>query len=124
MPARQLTKCELELMQIVWQQGRVTVPEVSAVLTRPLAYTTVMSTMNTLEKKGSIRRCGKSGRALIYEAVVTQEEVKQAMTAELTGSLYGGSTTALMLSLLGNQSISLDEIDQLKQAIAELESGQ
>lgn len=123
MPARQLTKCELELMEIIWQLGRVTVQEVADQLDRPLAYTTVMSTINTLDKKGSIRRCGKTGRAFIYEAVVSRDEVQQAMTADLTGSLYGGSAKALMLSLLGSQSMSHEEIAELKAAIEELEIG-
>ncbi|MHC4879065.1 MAG: BlaI/MecI/CopY family transcriptional regulator [Planctomycetota bacterium] len=123
MPARQLTKCELELMEIIWRLGRVTVQEVADQLDRPLAYTTVMSTINTLDKKGSIRRCGKTGRAFIYEAVVGRDEVQQAMTADLTGSLYGGSAKALMMSLLGSQSMSHEEIAELKAAIQELEAG-
>lgn len=123
MPARQLTKCELELMEIIWQCGRVTVPEVADRLDRPLAYTTVMSTINTLDKKGAVRRCGKTGRAFIYEAVVSRDEVQQAMTADLTGALYGGSAKALMLNLLGSQSMAHDEIAELKAAIRELEAG-
>lgn len=121
MPERQLTKCELELMEIIWQSGRVTVQEVADQLDRTLAYTTVMSTINTLDKKGSIRRCGKTGRAYIYEAVVGKDEVQQAMTADLTGSLYGGSAKALMMSLLGAQSMSREEIAELKAAIRKLE---
>lgn len=121
MPERQLTKCELELMEIIWQSGRVTVQEVADQLDRTLAYTTVMSTINTLDKKGSIRRCGKTGRAYIYEAVVGKDEVQQAMTADLTGSLYGGSAKALMMSLLGAQSMSREEIAELKAAIQKLE---
>jgi len=123
MPERQLTKCELELMEIIWRSGRVTVQEVADQLDRTLAYTTVMSTINTLDKKGSIRRCGKTGRAYIYEAVVGKDEVQQAMTADLTGSLYGGSAKALMMSLLGTQTMSRDEIAELKAAIQKLEAG-
>ena len=110
-------------MEIIWRLGRVTVPEVADQIDRPLAYTTVMSTINTLDKKGSIRRCGKTGRAIIYEAVVSRDEVQQAMTADLTGALYGGSAKALMMSLLGSQSMSNDEIAELKVAIQELEAG-
>ena len=122
MPERQLTKCELELMEIVWRRGRVTVQEVADDLDRSLAYTTVMSTMNTLDKKGTIRRCGKTGRAFIYEAVVDRKQVQQAMTADLTGALYGGSAKALMMSLLGNQAMTAQEIRELKAAIEQLES--
>ena len=122
MAARQLTKCELELMEIIWRLGRVTVPEVASELDRPLAYTTVMSTMNTLDRKGTIRRCGMTGRAIIYEAVVSRDDVQQTMTADLTGALYGGSAKALLISLLGSQTMSSVEIAELKSAIEQLES--
>lgn len=124
MSERQLTKCELELMEIVWRRGRVTVQEVADDLQRTLAYTTVMSTMNTLDKKGVVRRCGKTGRAFIYEAVVLKDDVRRAMTDDLTGALYEGSVKSLMMSLLGSDSMSPKDITELKAAIQKLESGQ
>jgi len=108
-------------MEIIWRRGKVRVQDVVDELERLLAYTTVMSTINTLDKKGAIRRCGKAGRAIIYEAVFPRQEVQVAMTADLTGSLYGGSTKALMMSLLGNHSMSQDEIAELKSTIERLE---
>lgn len=123
MPTRQLTRCELEVMEIIWRRGRSTVQEVADELERPLAYTTVMSTINTLDKKGSIRRCGKTGRAIIYEAVVSRDEVEQAMVADLAGALYGGSAKAMVISLLGNSAMTPEDIAELRSAIAQLESG-
>ncbi|MEX0726171.1 MAG: BlaI/MecI/CopY family transcriptional regulator [Planctomycetaceae bacterium] len=122
MRQRQLTRCELELMEIVWQHQRATVQDVVDRLDRPLAYTTVMSTMNTLENKGVIRRCGKAGRAFVYEPVVPREEVQQAMTENLTGAFFGGSVKALMMSLLGSRSMNRDDIEELKAVIQQLES--
>lgn len=124
MPHRELTKCELELMEIIWELGRATVQEVTDRLERPLAYTTVMTTMNTLDGKGVIRRCGKSGRAYVYEPIIPKVEVQRAMTDNLTGSLFGGSVKALMMSLLDSKSMSREEIDELKAAISQLESEQ
>ena len=122
MPERQLTKCELELMEIVWRRQRVTVQDVADELERPLAYTTVMSTMNTLDAKGVIRRCGKVSRAFLYEAVIPKRDVQRAMTDDLTGSLFGGSVKSLMMNLLGNNSMSGEDIEELKAAIRKLES--
>ncbi|MDB4733426.1 BlaI/MecI/CopY family transcriptional regulator [Planctomicrobium sp.] len=124
MSENQLTKCELELMDIVWERRRVTVQEVADGLQRSLAYTTVMSTMNTLETKGAVRRCGKSGRAIIYEAIVAKEDVQQAMTDSLAKSLYGGSVKALMMSLIGNEQMSSEDINELRGAIEQLETNQ
>jgi BlaI family transcriptional regulator, penicillinase repressor len=121
---RQLTRCELELMEIVWMRNRVTVQDVADELSRPLAYTTVMSTMNTLDAKGAVRRCGKIGRAYLYEPAVMKNDVQRAMTDELTGTLYGGSAKSLVMSLLGNSSMSREDIKELKSAIQQLESDQ
>ena len=111
-------------MDIVWERRRVTVQEVADGLQRSLAYTTVMSTMNTLETKGAVRRCGKSGRAIIYEAIVAKEDVQQAMTDSLAKSLYGGSVKALMMSLIGNEQMSSEDINELRGAIEQLETNQ
>src|SRR6478752_4399996 len=46
-----LTRCELELMDVLWQKGEATVQEVCDELTRPLAYTTVMTTLGLLHSK-------------------------------------------------------------------------
>lgn len=122
MSERHLTKCELEVMEVVWDRGRATVQEVVDALVRPLAYTTVMTTMKILDTKDVLRRCGKSGRAYVYEPVVSREHVRRTMTDDLAGTLYGGSVKSLVLNLLGNSSLSGEEIDELKAAIRALEA--
>lgn len=67
MTERSLTHCELEVMEVVWNRGQATVQDVVDGLDRPLAYTTVMTTMKILDRKGILKRCGKTGRAYIYE---------------------------------------------------------
>ncbi|MDA1015412.1 MAG: BlaI/MecI/CopY family transcriptional regulator [Planctomycetota bacterium] len=124
MPKHQLTRCELDVMEIVWKRHRVTVQEVVDELDRPLAYTTVMTTLNTLDAKGAVRRCGKVVRAFLYEPIVLKEDVRRAMSDDLTGSLYGGSVKSLVLSLLGCDSMSNEDIDELKAAIQSLESNE
>lgn len=122
MSERQLTKCELEVMEVVWDRRRATVQEVVDALARPLAYTTVMTTMKILDTKGVLRRSGKSGRAYVYEPVVSREHIRRTMTDDLAGTLYGGSVKSLVLNLLGNTTLSGDEIDELKAAIRALEA--
>jgi len=119
----QLTRCELEVMDIIWESRRATVQDVVDAVERDLAYTTVMTTMKILDRKGVIRRCGKVGRAFLYEPQVTRDDVQRAMAGELTEKLFGGSVSSVVLSLIDGRSISNAEIKELKAAIKSLESG-
>lgn len=117
-----LTKCEMEVMDIVWRRGRVTVQDVVDGMERPLAYTTVMTTLKILKSKRAVLRCEKEGRAFVYEPLVTREDVSRSMTLELKEQLFGGSAKSLLLNLLENEPLSKDDIEDLKEAIYELEA--
>lgn len=123
MTTHQLTRCELEVMDIIWESRRTTVQDVVDAVERDLAYTTVMTTVKILERKGIVRRCGKVGRAFLYEPQITRDDVQRAMAGELTQTLFGGSVSSMVLSLIDGRSISNDEINELKAAIKSLESG-
>ncbi len=118
----QLTKCEAEVMNIVWRRKVATVQDVVNSLDRELAYTTVMTTMKILENKNVLLRDRKVGRAYIYRAAVSREEVRRDMVWELTERIFGGSPQSLMLSLLHSNKMSAADIELLRQAVADLES--
>jgi len=124
MTERSLTHCELEVMEVVWNRGQATVQDVVDGLDRPLAYTTVMTTMKILDRKGILKRCGKTGRAYVYEPTVHREDIQRTMTDELAGRLYGGSVKSLVLNLLGHSSMSREDVNELKAAIESLEADQ
>jgi len=116
-----LTKCELEVMDVVWRKGRATVQEVVDSLERPLAYTTVMTTLKILDESRRVVRRRKEGRAYVYEPVVSREKISRSMTDDLTKRLFGGSVKSLVLSLFESDSMSQSDIEELKQAIQSLE---
>lgn len=116
-----LTKCELEVMDVVWHKRRATVQEVCDTLSRDLAYTTVMTTLRILEEKRGVLKREKSGRAYVYEPVVSREEVRQKMAGDMTQELFAGSIKSLVLSLLGTCRVSKSEIRELKQVIESLD---
>jgi predicted transcriptional regulator len=121
MPELHLTRCELEVMDVVWDRGRVTVQDVVDALDRPLAYTTVMTTLKILEEKRGAVRHKKQGRAYVYEPAVSRKEVSRKMTTALTETLFRGSVKSLVLSLIDGESMSRRDIAELKQAIASLD---
>lgn len=116
-----LTKCELEVMDVVWRKGRATVQEVVDSLERPLAYTTVMTTLKILDETRGVVRRMKEGRAYVYEPAVTREKISRSMAADLTQRLFGGSVKSFVLSLVESDSMSQSDIAELKQAIQSLE---
>jgi predicted transcriptional regulator len=78
---------EHEVMVVVWDRGEINVKDVTAKLSSPVAYTTVMTTMDRLFKKGLLTR-RKVGRAFVYQAAATREEMEDAVATELVQSLF------------------------------------
>lgn len=121
MQHRRLTHCELEIMDVVWREGEATVQQVCDGLSRPLAYTTVMTTLSLLERNKKVLSRRKSGRAYMYRAVVSRDEVSRNLISELRDLLFGGSTPSLVLNLVEDESVSKDDIRALQTALRELE---
>jgi BlaI family penicillinase repressor len=107
-----LTKLELELMQVIWRSGSSTVSAVQAELTRPLAYTTVQTMLNILERKGKLRR-ELRGRAYVYSARVTKAKAVGNSVRDLINRMFGGSSEELVMSLLKNGEIDAKRLAEL-----------
>src|ERR1043166_1242154 len=88
---------ELQIMNVIWGRGRVTVRDVyeSLLERRRVAYTTVMTMMNILEEKGFLRRVPGADRAYIYEPAKTRNAVMRAMVNEFIERVFGGSANPL-----------------------------
>lgn len=92
---------EREVLAILWAEGGLAVRDVQLRLSRPAAYTTVMTTLDRLFKKGVLSRV-QSGRAFVYSAAVTREQLQASIASTLlTGLLQGrGTATVPVLSNL------------------------
>ena len=77
---------ERDVMNLVWGRGEISVRDACAQFSSAVAYTTVMTTMDRLFKKGLLTR-RKIGRAFVYRATATREAVEGAVAAELVHSL-------------------------------------
>lgn len=114
-----LTPLELRIMQALWEVGPASVKVVRQTL-RPnseLAYTSVQTVLNILQRKGKVKRTLR-GRAYEYSAVVTQEKVSAAMLQDMIHRLFGGSAEQLVLTLIENHLADLDSICQLARRAA------
>lgn len=99
---RLLPPLELEAMKALWQLGEGTVREVSREMSRrrPLAYTTVMTLLDRLARKGAAGR-RKQGRAHVYHPLVSREAALELAVERITQDFFGGSRERLALHLRG-----------------------
>ena len=100
-----LTKLELRIMQAIWKRGGGTVSEVQTELDPPLAYTTVQTMLNILERKGKLKR-DLQGRAYVYTAKVTEAKALGQQLRDLVDRMFGGSSEELVMSLLKTRARS------------------
>ena len=107
-----LTKLELKIMQVIWRRGRCTVSEVQGEMEPPLAYTTVQTMLNILERKGKLKR-ELQGRAYIYSATITEAKALGQGVRDLIDRMFGGSSEELVMSLLRNGEIDARKLAEL-----------
>ena len=116
-----LTRYELEIMDVIWRREQGTVQQVCDSLSRPLAYTTVMTTLNLLTNKKKVLARKKQGRAYVYRALLTREEVSRNMLDDLQDVLFSGSLPSLVLNLVSDKSMSKSDVQALKAALDKVE---
>ncbi len=107
-----LTKLELRIMQVIWKFGDSTVTSVQEKLEPALAYTTVQTMLNILERKGKLRRT-LQGRAYVYSPTLTEAKALGQGVRDLIDRMFGGSTEELVMSLLQNHQIDADTLAEL-----------
>jgi len=97
-----LPPLELEAMKALWVLGQGTVRQVSVEMTRrrPLAYTTVLTLLDRLARKGAAGR-RKQGRAHVYHPLISRETALELAVDRLAQDFFGGSRERLAGHLLG-----------------------
>jgi len=113
-----LTDRELDLMTVLWDQGSGTVAEVRAALTDPLAYTTVLSVLQTLEDKGFVGHV-EEGKAHRYHPLVERGAAEKSAVSRLVSSLFEGSPELLMTHLMTEQPLTTAEAKRLRKLLDE-----
>ncbi|SNS45925.1 transcriptional repressor, CopY family [Granulicella rosea] len=122
MPPRKsitLTEAELRLMNILWQRGESAVQELVDALPagQGLAYTSVLTTIRILEKKGYVQH-RQVGRAFLYLPTVAEHEASRSEVRHVLQRFFGNSRERLLLTLIGDEEITAEELERLRQAIA------
>jgi predicted transcriptional regulator len=118
-----LTKLELQIMQVIWRLGTANVAEVQAEMEQPLAYTTVQTMLNILQRKGKLKRKLR-GRAYEYSATVSKAKASGHAVRDLVERMFGGSSEELVMSLIKNRQIDAEKIAELTKRLEEEGGGE
>lgn len=108
---------ELEVLQILWEQGPSTVREVLQTLPQERAYTSVMSLLNVMFEKDLVTR-EPAGRAFRYAAAHEPEHHEGGIVREMLDRVFSGSATALVSRLLEQAEPSEEELEAIRREIS------
>lgn len=120
----QLTELQIAILRVLWDRGQATVAEICEGLKpeRGLALTTVATLLSRLEKRGVVSHETRA-RQFVYQALVTESDVRHSMVRELTEQLFDGNVTALLTHLLSEREISAGDLERVKAMLEEARSG-
>ena len=110
------TDRELDVMSVLWDQGPSTVAEVRERLTDPLAYTTVLTILRTLESKGHVGHT-EEGKAHRYAPLVARDKAGQSALGQVLDKIFGGSRELLLANLVRERGIGDTELRRLRRIL-------
>jgi predicted transcriptional regulator len=112
-----LTRLELQILDVLWEQGKASIREIQEAFPEPRpAYTTIQTTVYRLEAKKAVRRVKKISNAHIFEPVVAREVARHRLLDEIL-SFFGGRALPMMAQLAEAGKLTRDDIRELEKAI-------
>lgn len=121
------TESELEILQILWENGPSTVRFVNEQMNKnivkdakEIGYTTTLKIMQIMNEKGLVSRKAE-GRQHIYKAIAKKESVQKSLLDKFVENTFKGSAPQLVMQLLGNRKTSKEELDEIKALIDKIE---
>jgi len=110
-------------MEVLWVKGTATVADVVESLAKaskgpPPAYSTVLTMLRILEKKGHVRHT-KRGRAFVYQPVYVRQKAQESAIRYLLRRFFKDSPELLVLNLIERKQISATQLERLRERIGE-----
>src|SRR4249919_2171731 len=104
-------------MSILWRLGSATVAEVRDGIEDELAYTSVLSALQTLEEKGYVRHEAE-GRAYRYFPTVEAERAGGSALARIRDAIFHGSAERMFAQMVSDKKLGRKELEQMRQLLA------
>ena len=113
---------ELQILAILWEQGPLPIKAINDAMPdgKERAYTTVLTIVQSMEKKGLVTHT-REGNRHIYRAKYSRKKVLHPYMSNLVTNLFGGNPASAMQFMLGSESLSENDIDQLRKMLDEMD---
>ena len=114
-----VTDAERAILEVLWDRGEASVREVTDALSvsKPVAYNTVLTMLGILLRK-SLVDYRQEGRAFIYRATVSRDEVRTQALDNLLRQFFDDSPEVLALHLVQSHALDASDLDRLRGKIA------
>ena len=110
---QELTRAELEIMQVIWKKGKVLIHDILQEMPEPRpAYNTVSTIVRILESKGFVSHKAY-GRTYEYFPTVAKEEYTGSYMRTVLDNFFDGSVSRMVKFFSSRKSISMEEIDEI-----------
>jgi len=119
-----LSEAQLEIMNLVWDRGEITVADVwkEIATRRPVARNTVQTLMVRLEEKGWLTH-REEGTTFIFSAAAERSRTLKDMVARLVDVAFQGSAEGLVMALLDGREVSRAEVERIRALIEKAQEG-
>jgi BlaI family transcriptional regulator, penicillinase repressor len=112
------SELEMQILSVLWQKGDSTAREVLEAMPdgKERAYTSVLSVMQVMEKKGLLTHTNR-GTAHVYCPAVQKNKIIQTFMRKILNEVFGGKPSAMMQALMAEAAIDDREMQQIKKII-------
>ena len=114
------TPVEMQVMQVLWQQGKLKPAEIQEKFSRPIRNAALRSILLVLLAKGHVRRT-KVGKAYYYEASTPRGNAFRKLMRRMAEVFCGGSTVSLIAELVKSEKLSRDDVRELQRIAQQTE---
>lgn len=109
---------ELAVMSVLWRLGSASVSDVRDALEEDLAYTSVLSALQTLEEKGYVRHEAE-GRAYRYFPTIGAERAGGSALARIRDAIFQGSAERMFAQMVADKRLDRKELERMRQLLAD-----
>ncbi len=116
------TDSELEVLQLLWEHGESSVRFINELLNekRDVGYTTTLKIMQIMNEKGLVER-NTDSKIHLYKSKIKEEKTKKHLLTSFISNAFNGSTKDLVMHALGNHKATVEELDEIKALISQIE---
>ena len=112
------SELELQILSVLWQQGPLPIRAIRQSLPdgKQRAYTTVLTLVQIMEKKGLVGHTAR-GQAHVYHPLVTRRQVLRPLMRDMLRNVFGGRPAEAVQCLLDSAQLDEEELSQIRQTI-------